>query len=276
MTSTLAKTTFVAPFASGSPTELPKITVVTPCYNHAPFIEATIQSVLNQGYPNLEYIIIDGGSTDGSLEIIQKYAEQLAYIGIEPNTGQTYKLIQGFAKATGDIFCSVNSDDLFEPGTFHQVADFFQQNPQARVVYGDYSWIDVQGKLIKRKKELPFFNRFIYMYDIVYIPQPSTFWRRDLYEEVGGFDIQFDLAMDADLWIRFADVTPIYHIRSFWSQFRKHPQQKSQQKLLKMQAETDAIWHRYRGDEAQWLIKIKKFFAMGIRVFGKFITGCFW
>lgn len=247
---------------------------MTPCYNHAQFIEQTLQSVLNQGYPNLEYIVIDGGSKDGSQEIIERYAHQLTYYLIEPNTRQIDKLIKGFNLATGDILCMLNSDDLFEPWTLQEVALFFISNPKSRVVYGDYSWIDEQGDLIKRKKELPF-NRFIYMYYVVYIPQPSTFWRRDLYEEVGGLNPQFDLAMDADLWIRFADITKIYHVHKFWSKYRKHSQQKSSIKKIKMYAETEKIWQRYRDNEPKLFLLLKKIIATLMWFIFRFIMACF-
>ncbi len=254
---------------------IPKITVITTCYNHAPYIEATLQSVINQKYPNLEYIVIDGGSTDGSQEIIKRYRHYLTDFLIEPNTLQIHKLIKGFACATGDILCMLNSDDIFEPQVLAEVAQFFLNNPQSRVVYGDYSWIDTEGNLMSRRKEIGF-NRFLFMYDVNYIPQPSTFWRRDLYEEIGGLTLDFDVATDFDLWIKFADVTPIYHVRRFWSKYRIHPKQKSLNSNEKLSWEINAIRKRYKPNEAKWSIILKSKLAKFMRITGKLLTGCYW
>ena len=119
-------------------------------------MEATLRSVLDQNYPDLEYIVIDGGSTDESVNIICKYAARLAYWVSEPDKGQTDALVKGFQKATGDILCWLCSDDLLQPNTLHEVAQFFQNNQQARVVYGDTKWIDAEGNLIQERKEIPF------------------------------------------------------------------------------------------------------------------------
>ncbi len=255
--------------------KLPKITVITTCYNHAPYIEATLQSVINQGYPNLEYIVIEGGSSDNSQEIIERYRDYLTDFLIEPNTRQIDKLIEGFSRATGDILCMLNSDDVFEPGVLEEVAEFFLNNPQAQVVYGNYSWIDSKGNLMSRRKEIGF-NRFIFMYDVNYIPQPSTFWRRDLYEQVGGLTQDIDVALDTDLWIKFADVTSIYHIPRFWSKYRIHPKQKSLNSNEKLSNEMSAIRKRYKQNEPKWSIIIKSKLAKLMRLTGKFLAGCYW
>lgn len=205
----------------------PRITVVTPSYNQARFLEASLRSVHEQGYPNLEHIVIDGGSTDGSVEVIRKYADRLAYWVSEADKGQTDALIKGFLRASGDILAWLNSDDLYEPRTLWEVAEFFVRNPQVQFVYGDALWIDTGGRVLRAKKEIPF-HRFIWLHDYNYIPQPSAFWRRGLYEAAGGLDLSFDLAMDADLWIRFADRTEPVHVRRIWSRMRLYPEQKNQ------------------------------------------------
>lgn len=262
-------------FSLNSKLNLPKITVVTTCYNHAPYIEATLQSVINQRYPHLEYIVIDGGSTDGSQEIIERYRNYLTDYFIEPNTLQIHKLIKGFTRATGDIFCMLNSDDIFEPTVLEEVAQFFSNNPQVRVVYGNYSSIDTEGNLINRRKQIGF-NRFIFMYDVNYMPQTSTFWRRDLYEEIGGLTLDFDVAIDVDLWIRFADVTQIYHVCRYWSKYRVHPQQKSLTNNEKLSREINAIRKRYKPNEPNWSIILKGKLGKFMRITGKFLTGCYW
>lgn len=257
------------------PIEWPKISVVTPCFNHARFLEATLRSVWNQDCPNLDHIVIDGGSTDGSLNIIRRYSERLAYWVSEPDRGHIDAYIKGFDRATGDIMCWLNSDDLFEPWTLREVAQFFIDNSQARVVYGDATWIDIDGKPIKPKKEHAF-NRFIWTYDYNFIPQPSTFWRRDLYEEVGGLNPRFQLAMDADLWIRFADVTRIHHVRRPWSRMRLHPLNINRVRRAESDREDLIIRRRYIGDEREWSLKAKKVVAKSVRVSWKLLTGCYW
>jgi glycosyltransferase involved in cell wall biosynthesis len=257
--------------------KLPKITVVTPSYNQARFLEATIQSVLNQEYPNLEYIVIDGGSTDGSVEIILRYTQYLTYWVSEPDNGQTDALIKGFARATGDILCWLNSDDLFEPETLKQVAEFFIENPQVHVVYGDSTWINAEGKKLRPKKEHAF-NLFIFFYDHVYIPQPSTFFRRDIYEKVEGLNSEIDVAMDADLWIRFAKVTNIHHLRRQWSRMRFHKDAKThpQRLLKKARMQRQELRRQHYGDEPNWSPKVKKVLAKSMRIGWKLVTGCYW
>lgn len=253
----------------------PKISIITPSFNQVNFIEKTIQSVLDQQYPNLEYIIIDGTSTDGSVEIIQKYQENLSFWVSEPDSGQADALAKGFSKATGDIMGWLCSDDLLEPGCLWDVAELFQKYPHMRAVYGDTKWIDSQEKLIKIKKELPF-NRFIWLYEHNFIPQPSTFWRKDLYEQVGGLDSSFNLGMDADLWIRFNEVTTLHHIPKVWSCMRMHAQQKTSMLVPDLRKERQIIRTRYVGDEPYISFRLKKFIAKVFRVGWKVVAGCYW
>jgi glycosyltransferase involved in cell wall biosynthesis len=244
---------------------LPKISVVTCCYNHAQFLERTLRSVLDQRYPALEYIVIDGGSTDGSADILRRYRHDLAYWVSESDRGQTDALIKGFARATGDICCWLCSDDLHEPWTLREVADYFGRHPRARVVYGDSLWIDVNDRVIAWKREHAF-NRFIWMHDHNFIPQPSTFWRRDLYDEVGGLDATFDLAMDADLWIRFAEITTLDHVRRPWSRMRYYPDQKVRRLRDRGRDEDRIIRSRYLGPHSEWTRRALFVCAKGFRI----------
>ncbi|MBE9179728.1 glycosyltransferase [Oculatella sp. LEGE 06141] len=253
----------------------PKISIITPSYNQAQFLEATLQSVLDQNYPNLEYIVIDGGSTDGSVDIIQRYADRLHYWVSEPDRGQTEALEKGFQKATGDILGWLCSDDLLEPWTLKDIADLFSNQPSMQVVYGDTTWIDTDGQTIKPRKELPF-NRFIFLYEHNFIPQPSTFWRRSLYEKVGGLNDEFDVAMDADLWLRFSEYAQIHHIRKSWSKMRIYPAQKTQRLLVRKNVEKQLLRQRYFGNEPTWSIATKKVVAKGVRLSWKLAAGCYW
>lgn len=253
---------------------LPSITVVTPSFNQGRFLTETMESIHGQHYPDLEHIIIDGGSEDESLSIIRNYEDRLSYWVSEPDKGQTDALIKGFARSQGDIQCWLNSDDLFEPGALAQVGVFFARHPQVDFVYGNSTWIDEHSQVIKPKREHGF-SRFIWMYDHNFIPQPSAFWRRRLYERVGGLDPQFDLAMDADLWIRFADVTKPCHVSSFWSRMRFYGEQKNTRLRSRSSLEGKAIRSRYLHPRSHKEVALKSAAARSLRVLWKLGSGCY-
>ena len=209
-----------------SGTQLPRISLVTCSYQQARYLGATIASVLEQQYPNLEYTIIDGQSTDGSVDVIRRYESQLSDWVSEPDRGQTDALIKGFDRTDGEIMGWLCSDDLLLPGSLQAVGEFFAHNPSAMAVYGDALWIDGEGRYLRPKREIPF-SRFVFLYDHNYIPQPSMFWRRSLYRAVGGLDRSFNLAMDGDLWDRFAQHTSIAHLPRYLSCMRFYPEQKT-------------------------------------------------
>jgi glycosyltransferase involved in cell wall biosynthesis len=254
---------------------LPKISLITPSFNQVRFIEATFESVFRQNYPNLEYIVMDGGSTDGTVDIIKRYSDRFAYWVSESDRGQTDALVKGFDRATGDIFCWLCSDDILEPNTLHEVAQFFQSNADAQFVYGDTIWIDDYDRLIKYRKETNF-NQFIFLYEHNFIPQPSAFWRRDLYKQVGGLNPTFNMAMDTDMWMRCAQVTELHHVRRYWSRMRLYAEQKTQRLKSTTPQEDQKIRQRYYGDEPDWSFRAKKMYAKSLRLTWKLSTGCYW
>jgi glycosyltransferase involved in cell wall biosynthesis len=254
---------------------LPRMTIVTCSFNQARFLEKTILSVLNQNYPELEHIIIDGGSTDNSVDIIKKYADRLAYWVSEKDRGQTHALIKGLSRATGEIQGWLCSDDLLEPGALQEVAKFFATHPKARWVYGDACWIDAEDRFIKWKREIPFCP-FIWLYDHNYIPQPATFWRRDLYEEVGGLDESFKLAMDTDLFWRFSRVAHPCHVRKLWARMRSYPEQRNKTLRAESDAEDMRIRAKYLGRTPTAFELASKFvIAKSLRIAYKLFTGCY-
>ncbi len=204
----------------------PLVTIVTPSYNQAPFLEATIRSVLEQDYPRIEYIVIDGGSTDGSVETIKKYADRLAYWVSEKDRGQTEAINKGFARATGDILAWINSDDTYEPGAIREAVEWMQAHPDAGLVYGDANFIDDDGNVIGRFPAAQTDYRRL-RGGYVHIPQQAAFFRRDLWQKVGPLDPSFFFAMDYDLWVRIAKIAPLLYTRRVWANFRLHGDSKT-------------------------------------------------
>lgn len=250
------------------------ISVITPSLNQGRFIRETLQSIHSQNYPGLEHIVIDGGSSDETLAVIGEFADRLAYWVSEPDQGQTDALIKGFARSSGDIQCWLNSDDLFEPGALQEVAAYFVRHPEVDFVYGNSTWINENGDLIKPKREHGF-NRFVWMYDHNFIPQPSAFWRRRLFERVGGLDPSFDLAMDADLWIRFAEVTKVRHVPRTWSRMRFYAEQKNTRLRAKSSLEGKAIRSRYLHPRSRREVALKSAAARLLRVILKLASGSY-
>jgi glycosyltransferase involved in cell wall biosynthesis len=199
----------------------PLVSIVTPSYNQYEFLEETIRSVLEQDYPALEYFIIDGGSTDGSVEIIKKYEAQLSGWVSEPDQGQTDAINKGFLRSSGKYMAWLNSDDIYQPGAISSAVEFLQHNPGVGLVYGDADLIDGSGRKIGRfNAKQTSYQRL--MRGGVYIPQPAAFWRRDLWERSGHLDTSLYFAMDYDLWVRFSKLASIKYCPELWASFRIH------------------------------------------------------
>jgi glycosyltransferase involved in cell wall biosynthesis len=200
----------------------PLVSIVTPSFNQAKYLEATIRSVLEQDLrPAVEYIIVDGGSTDGSAEIIRRYADRLAWWVSEPDQGQTDAINKGFARAQGEILAWINSDDVYLPGALAEAVAFLQKHPEAGMVYGDANFINPEGAVIgKFPARQTDYTRLRRGY--VHIPQQSSFFRADLWRQVGPLDPTFYFAMDYDLWVRLSKLAHLVYLPRLWASFRLH------------------------------------------------------
>src|SRR5215475_7837704 len=204
----------------------PRISIVTPSFNQGQFIEETICSILDQQYPNLEYIIIDGGSTDNTLDIIKKYERHLAYWVSEKDRGASDAIAKGFAKTTGSIMAYLNSDDIYMPGALDAAAAALT-TPEVDLVYGNSRWLSSDGRNICDRRQTPF-TALGYLYGGFDLQQPTTFWKREIFEKAGGMDPSFQFAFDTDLFFRFIrEGARFKHINRFMAGFRIHPTSKS-------------------------------------------------
>ncbi len=209
----------------------PKISVVTPNYNQGEFIEETIKSVLTQSYHNVEYIIIDGGSTDNSVSIIKKYEDRLQYWISENDDGMYHAINKGFSMATGDLMCWINSDDVLWEDALVNVATIFLKHPKVSWLQGYPSVIDEQGALLFQREPIATKEHFYnlrFNRDFAFIQQESTFWRRSLWEKAGGqLDTSYGLAADFELWLRFFKYESLFCTKKQLAAFRKRKGQKS-------------------------------------------------
>jgi GDP-D-mannose 3',5'-epimerase len=211
--------------------KFPKISIITPTYNQANYIERTIKSILDQDYPNIEYIVMDGGSKDGTVEILKKYSDRIIWKS-EKDKGQADAINKGLKIATGDICAYINSDDVYEPGAFKKVAAFFTDNPSMRWVYGKCRIINEDDQEIRKfvtwYKNISLAN-YSYKKLLVenFISQPATFWKRDLHKELGLFDENEYHVMDYEFWLRVGSKYPAGVIKDYVSNFRFYSNSKS-------------------------------------------------
>ncbi|HXK52461.1 glycosyltransferase [Candidatus Nomurabacteria bacterium] len=229
--------------------EYPKISIITPSYNQGRFIKETIESVLSQNYPNLEYIVVDGASTDSTLDILRGYGERILWVS-EKDNGQTEAINKGIAKSTGDIVAYLNSDDLLLPGSLFLVAQIFLDNPKIMWLSGDGWIINANGKKIQL--EIKLFKNMLRLFPVMtvlaianYIIQPSTFWRRTLHDDIGFFNEDLNYVMDFDFWMRAIKKYPLKVVYKNLSSFRIHDSSKCGTAFEKVFREQQEIVYKH-------------------------------
>ncbi len=224
-----------------------RLSIVTPSYNQGKYIEATLRSVLDQGDPDLEYIVMDGGSTDGTLAIVERYADRITYRS-EPDRGQAHAVNKGLALATGDVLGWLNSDDVYLPGALATARRVFEARPEVDVLYGDVVIIGPEGEPLLYRPEIGF-DYAILLYGPNPIAQPAAFWRRRAMEAVGPLDESLHQAMDWEWWLRMARAgLRFWHEPAYLAGFRWHSEAKSSRALPDLRAERQAVRARYAPD----------------------------
>lgn len=241
---------------------LPKISIITPSYNQAEFLERTIKSVLDQNYPNLEYIIIDGGSTDGSVDIIKKYADRLAYWVSEPDQGQTNAINKGIKIATGEWIAWQNSDDMFCPGSFASLAAASDRNPDADLIIGDINLIDRYDKVLRDIRYVKPSYWAMLAEGMVLVNQ-AAFWRRRVHTKVGLLNESLHFAFDYDWFLRLTMRHRGVHVNEIWGEYRLHDATKTANQQQRFLEENQSIM-RSHPTVPRWRRPLYKFRRMSL------------
>jgi GT2 family glycosyltransferase len=234
------------------------VSIITPSYNQSLYLEQTIQSVLQQDYPHIEYMVIDGGSTDGSIEIIRKHADRLAYWVSEKDSGQAEAINKGLARAKGEILGWLNSDDYYLLNTISIAVQCFEQNPDAVMLYGDMLAVDENDRPTNVLKYKQLSLEDLLCFQI--IGQPSVFFRRAALEKAGLLDTSFHFMLDHHLWIRLAQQGRILHIPQVWSAARYHPAAKNRARAAEFGREAFRVldWAKRQSGLAQAVANVKR------------------
>ena len=219
------------------------LTVVTPSYNQARFLDETLRSVLSQRDRVHEYYVLDGGSTDGSVDLIKKYDDRIDFWVSEKDKGQSDAIHRGFQRATGDVLCWLNSDDVFLPGALQRVIDAFDRHPEWDVLTAWHVQTDADSRILSMHR-IPRDGHDLAKWGIIHVCQQTCFFRRRVYEAVGGLNLDLHCVMDGDLWLRmFRHGTTWGHVPHYLAAFRQHP------------AAKNSSWHAKYAEEYQWLYR---------------------
>jgi glycosyltransferase involved in cell wall biosynthesis len=207
---------------------LPKISIITPTFNSSKYLEDTIKSIISQNYPNLEYIVIDGGSTDGTVDIIRKYSDFIAFWISEPDNGMYDAINKGFQRSTGEIMAWINSDDLYHTGSLSNVANIFNDISDIEWIIGKSCLFNSEGLCVKMNDAQYWSKNRLLSMDYRWIQQENVFWRRSLWVKAGAeMNLNFKLAGDFELWNRFFNYSCLHSVQTSFAGFRLHGQQLS-------------------------------------------------
>lgn len=224
--------------------------IVTPSFNQAPFIGDALESVRQQNWPAVEHLVLDGGSTDGTVELLRSYSERAEwddlYWSSGADRGQAHALNKGFAAASGEIIGWLNSDDRYLASCFERVASAFEHHPEVDILYGDYRFIDEKGTAQRVRREIEF-SRFVLLYHrVLYIPTTSTFFRRRVFDQGHRLDESLDFALDAEFFVRLAKSGfRFLHLRELLADFRFQPNSKTCTSAHRQLAEKRRIMEDY-------------------------------
>lgn len=248
----------------------PKITVVTPSYNQGQFIERTILSVISQGYPNIEYFVCDGGSTDNTVDVIKKYENKIAWWCSEKDHGQTQAINKGMKRATGDICCWINSDDVFLPNALFKVAEFYRNHPECEFLNGTLMEIDKEDRIVKFAHNV--MNLYFMQHGCFNICQQGMFWRRSLFEKIGYLDESFHAMMDLEWLIRvYESGAKVMPYKKPFGAIRVYAETKTAQWGSIWVIDEEKISKRYNGQ----YVKKKKTVYFFFFVLYKILKGCY-
>ncbi len=253
-----------------------KYSIITPSYNQAEFLERTILSILNQNYENFELIIIDGGSTDGSVDIIKKYQNKIAFWVSEKDRGQSHAFNKGLQIATGDIIGWINSDDIYYPGAFSESSKIFIDNSSVDIVFSNYNFIDANDKVIRLRKEIPFdYNTSLWTKDC-YHANCAGFFRRKCFNRCGGLREDLHYGMDQELYLRFSKNNCRFkHINKIWGAYRFHSLSKSMSGKKNTAIEAKKIFKEYSENVPPLCIYPKMLYYNYYRKIKKLLKGCY-
>lgn len=224
--------------------ELPRVSLVMPCYNGMPWLRAAIDSVLGQDYPNLECLVMDGGSSDGTCELLKEYGDRIRWVSAADD-GQADAIARGFEQTHGTILGWLNADDVLKPGAVRAAVDVFRGHPEAGLVYGNADFIDADGRPIGPCTVVEPYSRHRLLYYGDYIIQPATFFTRQAYQAVGGLDKSLHWSMDWDLWLRLAACYEVIYLQRELASYRWLGSNKTAAGGFKRLAEVELVARRH-------------------------------
>lgn len=247
--------------------EPPRVCLITPSYNSGRYLRAAIESVLAQDYPAIEYLVMDGGSSDGTLSVLREYGDRVRWISA-PDDGQADAIARGFERAEGEILGWLNADDVLKHGAVRAIVEAFQARPSAALIYGHADFIDADGRTIGPCTVVEPYDRQRLIHYGDYIVQPAAFFSREAYTQIGGLDRSLNWAMDWDLWIRLALQYEVFHIDDELASYRWLGSNKTAEGGFARLREVEAVAARYgcRGLPAYFRLEMARLLAAQVRL----------